>query len=132
MVSFNKTGHSSLSEVLLLRVNLKNNIIHNQYMMKVFFVSVNHKGNRTSLAIGISLSEQSPFSVFKPLNNFLLYKMEMLNYLIYLLILTMHYIKDRTENFDDYFPCKNNKCKLNHIKQWLKLFVYQHNKEIIS
>jgi putative transposase len=45
---------------------------------------------------------------------------------------TIHYIKDRTENFDDYFPCKKNKCKLNHIKQWLGLFVYEHNKEIIS
>jgi putative transposase len=45
---------------------------------------------------------------------------------------TMQYIKDRTENFDDYFPCKKNKCKLNHIKQWLKLFVYHHNREIIS
>jgi putative transposase len=45
---------------------------------------------------------------------------------------TIQYIKDRTENFDDYFPCKRNKCKLNHIKQWLKLFVYQHNKEIVS
>jgi putative transposase len=45
---------------------------------------------------------------------------------------TMQYIKDRTECFDDYFPCKKNKCKLNHIKQWFKLFVYQHNKEIMS
>ena len=28
---------------------------------------------------------------------------------------TMQYIKDRTaEGFDDYFPCKKNKCKLNH------------------
>jgi putative transposase len=45
---------------------------------------------------------------------------------------TIPYIKDRPENFDDYFPCKKNKCKLNHIKQWLKLFVYQHNKEIVS
>ncbi|HEY6534566.1 MAG TPA: hypothetical protein VIY08_01975 [Candidatus Nitrosocosmicus sp.] len=47
---------------------------------------------------------------------------------------TMQYIKDRTiECFDDYFPCrKKNKCILTHIKQWLKLFVYQHNKEIIS
>ena len=26
---------------------------------------------------------------------------------------TMQYIKDRTECFDDYFPCKQNKCKLN-------------------
>ena len=44
----------------------------------------------------------------------------------------MQYIKDRTENFDHYFPCKKNKRKLNYIKQWLKLFVYQHNKEIIQ
>jgi putative transposase len=42
---------------------------------------------------------------------------------------TIQYIKDRTESFDDYFPCKKNKCKLNHIKQWLKLLVYQHDKE---
>jgi len=45
---------------------------------------------------------------------------------------TIQYIKDRTEGFDDYIPCKKNKCRLNHIKQWFKLFVYQHNKEIIS
>ena len=45
---------------------------------------------------------------------------------------TIQYIKDRTESFDDYFPCKKNKCKLHHINQWLKLFVYQHNQEIIS
>ena len=45
---------------------------------------------------------------------------------------TMQYIKDRTEGFDDYFPCKKNKCELNHVKQWFKLFIYQHNKEILS
>ena len=45
---------------------------------------------------------------------------------------TMQYIKDRTQEFDDYFPCKKNKCRLNHIKQWIRLFVDQHNKEIIS
>jgi putative transposase len=45
---------------------------------------------------------------------------------------TMQYIKDRTECFDDYFPCKKNKCKLKHVNQWLKLFVYEHNKEIMS
>jgi putative transposase len=44
---------------------------------------------------------------------------------------TIQYIKDRTECFDDYFPCKKIKCRLNHIKQWLKLFVYQHNQEIM-
>ena len=45
---------------------------------------------------------------------------------------TIQYIKDRTESFDDYFPCRKNKCKLKHIKQWLKLFVYQHNREMMS
>ncbi len=30
---------------------------------------------------------------------------------------TMQYVKDRTERFDDYFPCRKNKCKLTHIKQ---------------
>ena len=45
---------------------------------------------------------------------------------------TMQYIKDRTESFDDCFPCNKNKCKLKHIKQWLKLLVYEHNKEIMS
>jgi putative transposase len=32
---------------------------------------------------------------------------------------TMQYIKDRTEGFDDYFPCRKKKCKLRHVKQWL-------------
>jgi putative transposase len=41
---------------------------------------------------------------------------------------TMQYVKDRTESFDDYFPCKKkNKCKLNHVKQWHNLFIDQHN-----
>ena len=43
---------------------------------------------------------------------------------------TMHYIMDRTECFDDYFPCKKKKCKLKHVQNWLNLFAYQHNKEI--
>src|SRR5215212_3442005 len=43
---------------------------------------------------------------------------------------TMQYIKDRTESFDDYFPCKKDKCKLKHVKNWLNLFVDYHNKEI--
>jgi putative transposase len=40
---------------------------------------------------------------------------------------TMQYIKDRTEGLDDYFPCKKNKCKLKHVKQWFNLFIDQHN-----
>ena len=42
---------------------------------------------------------------------------------------TMQYIKDRTESFDDYFPCKMINCNLNHIINWLNLFVNYHNKE---
>jgi putative transposase len=43
---------------------------------------------------------------------------------------TMQYIKDRTESFDDYFPCRLKKCKLEHVKKWLDLFVDYHNKEL--
>ncbi|HET6590019.1 MAG TPA: hypothetical protein VFG45_07650 [Candidatus Nitrosocosmicus sp.] len=43
---------------------------------------------------------------------------------------TIQYIKDRTENFDDYFPCRLKNCKLKHIHNWLRLFVDYHNKEI--
>jgi putative transposase len=45
---------------------------------------------------------------------------------------TIQYIKDRTECFDDYFPCRKNKCKLQHIQRWLNLFVSHHNKGLIS
>jgi putative transposase len=29
---------------------------------------------------------------------------------------TMHYIKDRTESFDNYFPCKIKNCKPKHVR----------------
>ena len=45
---------------------------------------------------------------------------------------TMQYVKDRTECFDDYFPCRTRKCKLEHVRNWLNLFVDYHNKEIIK
>ena len=40
-------------------------------------------------------------------------------------------IKDRIESFDDYFPCKRKNCKIKHVKQWLNLFAYYHNSEIV-
>ena len=43
---------------------------------------------------------------------------------------TMQYIKDRTECFDDYFPCRLKNCKLRHVKNWLNLFVDYHNEEL--
>ncbi|VFJ14241.1 DDE-type integrase/transposase/recombinase [Candidatus Nitrosocosmicus franklandus] len=42
----------------------------------------------------------------------------------------MQYIKDRTESFDDYFPCRIKNCKLKHVRNWLRLFVDYHNNEI--
>ena len=43
---------------------------------------------------------------------------------------TIQYIKDRTESFDDYFPCRLENCKLKHVKNWLNLFIDYHNKEL--
>jgi len=44
----------------------------------------------------------------------------------------MQYFKDRTESFDDYYPCttKNNNCDLLHVYNWIKLFIYLHNTTI--
>ncbi|MDR4492326.1 MAG: DDE-type integrase/transposase/recombinase [Candidatus Nitrosocosmicus sp.] len=43
---------------------------------------------------------------------------------------TMQYIKDRTESFDDYFPCRLKNCKLKYVQNWLNLFVNYHNEEM--
>jgi putative transposase len=45
---------------------------------------------------------------------------------------TMQYIKDRTESFDDYFPCGMKNCKMKHVRNWLNLFTDYHNTEIID
>ena len=39
----------------------------------------------------------------------------------------IQYLKDRTECFDDYFPCRKPDCDRQHVWNWLKLFVlYLH------
>ena len=45
---------------------------------------------------------------------------------------TIQYIKDRTESFDDYFPCRKEKCELQHIRTWFNLFVDYHNREMMA
>jgi putative transposase len=45
---------------------------------------------------------------------------------------TIQYIKDRTECFDDYFPCRKKDCKLKHVKQWFNLFMDYYNREITN
>src|ERR687891_61469 len=42
---------------------------------------------------------------------------------------TIQSIKDRTESFDDYFPCTKRKCKLQHIRNWFNLFVGCYNRD---
>ena len=40
----------------------------------------------------------------------------------------MQYFKDRTEGFDDYYPCpKRINCDLSHVYNWVKLFIYAYN-----
>ena len=46
---------------------------------------------------------------------------------------TIEYLKDRTEAFDDYYPCiRTGLCNLQHVYQWLILFVFMHNSVIKS
>jgi len=43
----------------------------------------------------------------------------------------MEYFKDRTESFDDYYPCINKQnCDLQRVYNWIKLFVYLYNAKI--
>ena len=46
---------------------------------------------------------------------------------------TIEYFKDRTEIFDDYYPCKNTiQYDLTHVHNWLGLFVSMHNADILN
>jgi putative transposase len=36
------------------------------------------------------------------------------------------YLKDRIEEFDDYYPCMKPDCDLGHVRNWLNLFVDMH------
>jgi putative transposase len=47
----------------------------------------------------------------------------------------IQYFKDRTESFDDYYPCTNNQkkkknCNLQHVYNWIRLFLYLYNTKI--
>ena len=36
-------------------------------------------------------------------------------------------LKDRLENFDDYFPCLKDGCKKEHVRNWISVFRFYHN-----
>jgi hypothetical protein len=46
------------------------------------------------------------------------------------------YLKDRTESFDDYYPCRqqkeNNECNLFHVYNWIQFFVSMYNDTIAN
>lgn len=45
---------------------------------------------------------------------------------------TIEYFKDRTESFDDYYPRKNTiQYNLTHVHNWLRLFMFMHNADIL-
>jgi putative transposase len=46
----------------------------------------------------------------------------------------MQYFKDRTEEFDDYYPCnsKRRNCDNSHVYNWIELFVSMYNNTIVA
>ncbi len=37
------------------------------------------------------------------------------------------YFEDRTESFDDFYPCMQDECNLFHAYNWIQFFVSMHN-----
>jgi|SRR5918995_1200326 putative transposase len=44
----------------------------------------------------------------------------------------IQYFKDRSEHFDDYYPCIKSGCDLSHVYKWLGLFVFMRNAMIAN
>jgi putative transposase len=44
----------------------------------------------------------------------------------------MEYVKDRTETFDDYYPCVKEDCNFKHVYNWIGLFVFMYNAMRVS
>ena len=42
------------------------------------------------------------------------------------------YFKDRTESFDDYYPCRQMECNLLHVHNWIQFFVSMYNDTIAN
>jgi putative transposase len=45
----------------------------------------------------------------------------------------IQYFKDRAESFDDYYPCrKDGDCNIDHVYNWIELFVSMYNNTIVT
>ena len=42
------------------------------------------------------------------------------------------YFKDRTESFDDYYPCRQMECNLFHVYNWIQFYVSMYNDTIFE
>ena len=42
------------------------------------------------------------------------------------------YFKDRTESFDDYYPCRQMECNLFHVYNWIQFFASMYNDTIAN
>ena len=79
--------------------------------------------------VGSLFLQMVPIGTIQPVDRWLrlphqMYGTELKNMMMERFI---QYIKDRTECFDDHFPCKKPDCDRQHIWNWLKLFVlYVH------
>ena len=43
---------------------------------------------------------------------------------------SIQYFKDRTECFDDYYPCRCMGCKIYHVYKWTRSFMFMRNTAI--
>lgn len=43
----------------------------------------------------------------------------------------VQHLKDRTEGFDDHFPCRRPRCTLTHIQNWLQAFLLHQQPEYL-
>jgi len=41
-------------------------------------------------------------------------------------------LKDRTEAYDDHFPCRKERCRLTHVQNWLSLFSLHQQPEYLN
>jgi hypothetical protein len=45
----------------------------------------------------------------------------------------IQYFKVRTESFDDFYPCRqNDDCNIDHVYNWIELFVSTYNTTIVT
>ncbi|MDR4510598.1 MAG: hypothetical protein MRJ93_02705 [Nitrososphaeraceae archaeon] len=42
------------------------------------------------------------------------------------------YLKDKSNHFDDYYPCRQQECNLFHVHNWIQFFISMYNDTIAN